>query len=41
MKRLQAAALELPGIAHGFFGREGGVSEGLYASLNCGPGSRD
>jgi YfiH family protein len=31
----------LPGIAHGFFGREGGVSEGLYASLNCGPGSRD
>ncbi len=31
----------LPGIAHGFFGREGGVSEGVYASLNCGPGSRD
>ena len=31
----------LPGIAHGFFGREGGVSEGLYASLNCGPGSKD
>ena len=28
-------------IAHGFFGREGGVSEGLYASLNCGPGSKD
>lgn len=28
-------------IAHGFFGRTGGVSEGLYASLNCGPGSRD
>lgn len=26
---------------HGFFGREGGVSEGLYASLNCGPGSKD
>jgi len=41
MKRVQAAALDLPGIAHGFFGREGGVSEGLYASLNCGPGSRD
>jgi YfiH family protein len=31
----------LPGIAHGFFGRAGGVSAGLYASLNCGPGSRD
>src|ERR1700679_692029 len=28
-------------IAHGFFGRQGGVSEGLYASLNCGPGSKD
>ncbi|MFZ4124472.1 MAG: peptidoglycan editing factor PgeF [Rickettsiales bacterium] len=24
-----------------FFTREGGVSEGLYASLNCGPGSKD
>ena len=31
----------LPGIAHGFFGREGGVSDGVYASLNCGPGSKD
>ncbi len=31
----------LPGIAHGFFGRDGGVSTGVYASLNCGPGSRD
>jgi YfiH family protein len=28
-------------IAHGFFGREGGVSRGLYASLNCGLGSGD
>lgn len=26
---------------HGFFSREGGVSEGVYASLNCGPGSED
>lgn len=26
---------------HGFFGRRGGVSTGLYASLNCGPGSGD
>jgi hypothetical protein len=31
----------LPGIAHGFFTRRGGVSEGIYASLNCGPGSKD
>jgi len=29
------------GIAHGFFGREGGVSEGQYASLNVGQGSQD
>jgi YfiH family protein len=31
----------LPGIAHGFFTRRGGVSEGIYASLNCGVGSKD
>lgn len=41
MKRLEAGGLKSPGIAHGFFGREGGVSEGIYASLNCGPGSSD
>ena len=29
------------GIAHGFFGREGGVSERQYASLNVGQGSQD
>jgi hypothetical protein len=28
-------------IAHGFFGRSGGVSTGIFASLNCGPGSGD
>lgn len=28
-------------IRHGFFTREGGVSSGIYASLNCGPGSGD
>ena len=33
--------LALPGIRHGFFTREGGVSTGLYASLNCGIGSAD
>ncbi|NBX04382.1 MAG: hypothetical protein EBR02_10070, partial [Alphaproteobacteria bacterium] len=31
----------LPNISHGFFGREGGHSTGLYASLNCGYGSGD
>jgi len=33
--------LEAPRIRHGFFTREGGVSEGLFASLNCGFGSGD
>lgn len=28
-------------IAHGFFTRNGGVSTGLYGSLNCGVGSKD
>lgn len=41
MLRLLAKSLDLPGIAHGFFGRTGGVSGGIYASLNCGPGSGD
>lgn len=31
----------LDGIAHGFFGRRGGVSTGELASLNCGLGSGD
>ena len=31
----------LTGIAHGFFTRHGGVSAGIYASLNCGIGSKD
>ena len=29
------------GPCHGFFTRRGGVSGGIYASLNCGPGSGD
>ncbi|WP_221792106.1 peptidoglycan editing factor PgeF [Aquisediminimonas sediminicola] len=29
------------GLPHGFFGRQGGVSTGQYASLNIGPGSDD
>ena len=31
----------LPRVRHGFFSRCGGVSAGLYASLNCGVGSGD
>lgn len=34
-------AAPLDGIAHGFFGRQGGVSSGDLASLNCGLGSND
>ena len=33
--------LHAPGIAHGFFTRHGGISNGVYASLNGGIGSRD
>lgn len=36
-----ASLSALPGIRHAFFTREGGVSEGLYASLNAGLGSAD
>lgn len=38
---LTADTLSVPGIAHGFFGRTGGVSTGIFTSLNCGPGSGD
>jgi YfiH family protein len=31
----------IPGLRHGFFDREGGVSEGIYQSLNGGIGSHD
>ncbi len=33
--------LAAPNLTHGFFGRAGGVSTGVYASLNTGPGSND
>ena len=32
---------ELPGVQHAFFTRQGGVSEGVYDSLNVGLGSSD
>jgi polyphenol oxidase len=38
---IRSAALELTGISHGFFTREGGHSSGIFASLNCGLGSGD
>ncbi|HWA00563.1 MAG TPA: peptidoglycan editing factor PgeF [Caulobacterales bacterium] len=36
-----APPLVRAGVRHAFFGRQGGVSGGVYASLNAGPGSRD
>src|ERR1041385_3559352 len=38
---IKASSLAFPNIRHAFFTREGGVSEGIYASLNGGIGSRD
>jgi hypothetical protein len=39
---LQAASLsKLTGIRHAFFTRDGGVSQGVYATLNGGVGSKD
>ncbi|MDH3580700.1 MAG: peptidoglycan editing factor PgeF [Hyphomicrobiales bacterium] len=32
---------EIENLRHGFFTRDGGVSDGIYASLNCGLGSSD
>ena len=31
----------IPAVAHGFFGRMGGISTGIYASLNAGFGTQD
>ena len=33
--------VRLPGVRHAFFTRQGGVSTGVYESLNVGSGSRD
>lgn len=38
---LTSLLLDLPGVRHAFFTRQGGVSEGIYASLNVGVGSND
>lgn len=41
LEPIEAGSLELTGIRHGFFCRTGGVSQGIYASLNAGRGSAD
>ncbi len=38
---VQSEILKSDTISHAFFTKEGGVSTGLYASLNCGAGSDD
>ena len=38
---IRAEALTINGLTHGFFTRQGGVSTGLYGSLNGGLGSDD
>jgi YfiH family protein len=38
---LTSPLLDLPGVRHAFFTRQGGVSRGIYASLNVGVGSND
>src|SRR5262249_57254794 len=39
--KIEATSRARTGIRHGFFTRGGGVSSGLYASLNGGVGSQD
>ena len=39
--KVESRLLALTGIRHAFFTREGGVSGGIYESLNGGVGSRD
>jgi polyphenol oxidase len=41
MKLQSPLLLAIPGLRHAFFSREGGVSDGIYASLNGGLGSND
>lgn len=41
LQPIQSALLAEAGVRHGFFSRRGGVSQGLYASLNVGRGSGD
>lgn len=41
MKHLTTPLNDIPWVRHGFFTRQGGASDGIYGSLNCGPGSSD
>ena len=42
LRPLTISALnQIPQIKHAFFTRQGGISAGLYASLNCGFSSGD
>ena len=38
---LTSPRLDVSGVKHGFFSRLGGLSTGIYTSLNAGPGSND
>ena len=38
---IKSKKLSSHNIKHGFFNKRGGVSKGIYQSLNCGPGSND
>ena len=42
MKLIKSKKLsKFKNISHGFFGSKGGISRGIYKSLNCGIGSKD
>src|SRR3954465_13448905 len=41
MKTASSLLSAIPGLRHAFFSREGGVSDGIYESLNAGMGSKD
>lgn len=41
MKKLLIDNFQHPAVSYGFFSRQGGVSQGLYDSLNCAPHSQD
>lgn len=38
---IQSPILQQGRVRHGFYTRQGGVSGGIYSTLNCGPGSDD
>ena len=41
VEMIKAPELTTPSITHGFFTKNGGVSDGIYSSLNTGLGSQD